>query len=342
MEAPSPWGTLNDDPLLSRAPTTPYKAPPPVSKGAIESRQMKTLEQVEAEMRAAAQSQPPPQGSQGPRALTIEEVEADILRNARQPPSQPPSSSNPIQPILPTGASPQVQPSFAPGNLPLPPGMYPPGMPPAMVAMLQAQQQQQLAQNQAPAGSFPPPFPRGVVAPNVAHQSPHPVPHPATLSHVAFPPLGSSPRPPLPPSVPQGANLMATLFPPLPSQSQILHQQQLPPTSNLAQVEQQLQFLTLNQHAQHPSFTSANLQSLLQQAQEHAAVESKAAEGFEEGTLEGNVDDANRRKAGEDLIRQVEARIREHEELEAMRKKKAMKIASMVRLFSLSASFAFH
>jgi DNA topoisomerase 2-associated protein PAT1 len=109
--------------------------------------------------------------------------------------------------------------------------------------------------------------------------------------------------------------------------------QQPVPTANLAQVEQQLHLLSLNQHAQHPSLTSAHLHSLLQQAQKHAATRG-GAEGTEAANLDES-EEAERQKAGEEIIKRVEMRIMEHEKMEMMRKKKAMKIASMVRLFQI-------
>lgn len=126
-----------------------------------------------------------------------------------------------------------------------------------------------------------------------------------------------------------GSAMMNTLFPPLPSQG------------GIAAVEQQLQFLTMNQHAQHPSLTGAQLHALLQQAQYQASREAAApvpgavaAEGGDKGSAAGP-DEAVRaaqKAAGEQLIRNVEQRILEHEMIEQKRKSKANKIASMVSL----------
>ncbi|KAK4704468.1 hypothetical protein P7C70_g1747, partial [Phenoliferia sp. Uapishka_3] len=109
---------------------------------------------------------------------------------------------------------------------------------------------------------------------------------------------------------------VGTLFPPLPSQKQ------RPVT-----VEQQLQYLSINQHAQHPSLTGAQLQALLQQAQIQAAEASAGdVEGGEEKT-----EKEMQAAAGEELIRSVEKRIQEHEMMEQKRKRKASKIASFAK-----------
>ncbi|GAA5956454.1 hypothetical protein JCM3765_005664 [Sporobolomyces pararoseus] len=327
----SPWGTLNDDPLLSRAPKTAYSAPSlglggaSKSAGPTPARSMKTLEEVEAEMRANARPAAPvsaaavaPQGPQSPRPLTVEEVEAEMLNNSRQAARVQLASPLPASPALPV-----AQPSFSvapPGAVPHP-GMFPPGMPAAMMAMLYAQHQQQERQRLGQA------FPPGMVGTPSPVVQQSPVPLPQNLQ--AFPPLGSAPLPVPPPSSSQGANLMATLFPPLPSQGHQVHPQQPVATANLAQVEQQLHLLSLNQHAQHPSLTSAHLHSLLQQAQKHAAAEGDM-EGSD-GIKLGEDEEAERKKAGEEIIKRVEMRIMEHEKMEMMRKKKAMKIASMAK-----------
>ncbi|GAA6011782.1 hypothetical protein JCM11491_000749 [Sporobolomyces phaffii] len=350
----SPWGTLNDDPLLSRAPAASYSVPPlsggdTGGSGGAPSKPMKTLEEVEAEMRATARAPVPAAGStgtQGPRALTVEEVEAEMLRNSRQsiPQNQFPAALQPAFPgPLPdgTGVAQPPQPLSGTGLPPPPPGMFPPGMPPAMMAMLYAQhlQQQRFAQMQGQglrpgpvvgAGGIPPGM-VGSLGPDGAQGSPLPVPQNLPLSASAFPPLGSAPPPPVPhlPGNP-GPNLMATLFPPLPSQGQQLPPQQIAPAANLAQVEQQLHLLTMNQHAQHPSLTSAHLHALLQQAQKHAAAAESALDGADGQKLDAQ-EEAERKKAGEDIIRKVESRIIEHEHIELMRKKKAMKIASMAK-----------
>ncbi|GAA5884588.1 hypothetical protein JCM16303_000042 [Sporobolomyces ruberrimus] len=301
----SPWGTLNDDPLLSRAPPPPSSMPlAPEGIASAPVRPMKTLEEVEAEMRSAHRAPPVPfpgsTASPGPRPLTVDEVEAEMLRNSRQAIGGSVASDTP---------APQPGPTPIPvhSQFPLPgfpPGVLPPGMPPAMIAMLQAQHQQQERQRLGQASGHP-----------GSPTGPSPM---QPLSAAAFPPLGSSPLPPSPARL--GPNLMATLFPPLPS----LGQQPLPPqpplpAANLAQVEQQLHLLTLHQYAQHPSLTSAHLNSLLQQAQQHTA-----AAADESGA-------ADRRKTGDDIIRQVELRILEHEQLEALRRRKASKIASMAK-----------
>lgn len=135
-------------------------------------------------------------------------------------------------------------------------------------------------------------------------------------------------QPPAPQGLQQqqsGPDIMNTLFPPLPSQG------------GIAAVEQQLQYLTMNQHAQAPAVTGAQLQALLQQAQYQAARDAAGPTGAPAaevgGTTAGAVDDAERaaqKAAGEQLIRNVEQRIQEHEMLEQKRKAKAAKIAALV------------
>lgn len=323
----SPWGTLNDDPLLSRASKSTYSIPAATTGGghvennATPARSVKTLEEVEAEMRANAQPAVPAGAPTGPRPLTVEEVEAEMMRSARQA-AQGPLTSHPMPPP----AFPVAQPAISsppPGNAP-PAGMFPPGMPPAMMAMLYAQHLQQERQRlgQAQVGQLPP----GVMRPASEGPQQSPVPLPQNLQ--AFPPLGSNALP-LPLRASQGDNLMTTLFPPLPSQGQAMLSQQPVTTANLAQVEQQLNLLSINQYAQHPSLTSAHLHSLLQQAHKHAAARD-GGENADVSELNGS-EEAERRKAGEDIIKRVELRILEHERIEMMRKKKALKIASMAR-----------
>ncbi|GAA5939285.1 hypothetical protein JCM1841_004845 [Sporobolomyces salmonicolor] len=307
----SPWTSLNDDPLLSRAPLLP-SAPAPVSQApAAPSRQFKTLEEVEAELRSAAQAQP--QGAQAGRPMTLEEVEAEMMSKARVQAIQQPQ-----QPQFPPGMSPQPQPAYPPHQQFPPrqfPGMSFPGqLPPGM---LQQQQQQQQMGHGARPGSLGglAAFPPGMLPPPAS-------PSPALLRQQlpqqelpgqVFPPLGA-----VPPGALAPPNLMATLFPPLPSQQG---------QSSIASVEQQLQYLVLNQHAQHPSLTSAQLQALLQQAHVHAAREQAAGEG----AAEGETEEQDKARAGDELIRKVEMRIMEHELAEQKRKKKAMKIASMAK-----------
>ncbi|GAA5878919.1 hypothetical protein JCM1840_000840 [Sporobolomyces johnsonii] len=313
----SPWTSLNDDPLLSRAPLLPA-APSPLSQApAAPARQFKTLEEVEAEMRSAAQAHPqqqpppPPQGAQAGRPMTLEEVEAEMMSKTRVQAIQQPQQLQ-----FPPGMSPQPQPAYPPHQqfppqqfpgMPFP-GQFPPGM-------LQ-QQQQQMGHGSRP-GSLGglAAFPLGMLPPP-ASQSPallrQQLPQ-QQLSGQAFPPLGA-----VPPGTPAPPNLMATLFPPLPSQQG---------QGSIASVEQQLQYLVLNQHAQHPSLTSAQLQALLQQAHAHAAREQAAVEG----AVEGETAEQDKARAGDELIRKVEMRIMEHELAEQKRKKKAMKIASMAK-----------
>lgn len=165
--------------------------------------------------------------------------------------------------------------------------------------MLRARQEQnfQLAQMQQqrlpPPGFYAPQPPSG---PSTPQQQSQQIPNRFQAQQMNQMNQNSSPR--LQQALPPPNNMLTTLFPPLPSQ------QAPPPT-----VEQQLEYLSMNQN-QHPSLTGAHLQSLLHQAHNQAQLEPVA---------------------GEDLIRSVEARIREHEMLEHKRKRKAAKIASMVR-----------
>ncbi|GAA5891812.1 hypothetical protein JCM8208_002898 [Rhodotorula glutinis] len=387
----SPWTSLNDDPLLG-ARATPV-ALPQASPAAQpqQPRQFKTLDEVEAEMRAnnaARQSSSSSAAAAPPRGMTVEELEADLLRKQQQqapPPQQ--QQQQPQQQQLPPGMSPQPGAMLPPGipqpgaYPPPPPGFLPPGFPPlppqiqALPPQMQAQfVAQVMAQHQ---GRFPPPPPPfGAPMPPGAFAQGHPGaagPRPGSLGGLvaqgspamapqqqpqggvavpprgpgtpgpAFPPLGAVAAVPMPGvGPPQGmppqlamANPLATLFPPLPSQAGPGVAAAQPGT--LAQVEQQLQLVTLHQNAQHPSLTGAQLQALLQQAQQVAAAapgpggaESGDAAKAVEGDGDGD-DEADKRKAGEDLIRKVEARIVEHERLEVKRKQKALKIASMAK-----------
>ncbi|GAA5849220.1 hypothetical protein JCM9279_005829 [Rhodotorula babjevae] len=141
---------------------------------------------------------------------------------------------------------------------------------------------------------------------------------------------GPGPAQGMPPQLAM-ANPLATLFPPLPSQAGPGAAVVAAPPGTLAQVEQQLQLVTLHQNAQHPSLTGAQLQALLQQAQQVAAAAPPPESGHAAKPVEGDDAEADKRKAGEELIRKVEARIVEHERLEAKRKQKALKIASMAK-----------
>ncbi|KAI5480813.1 DNA topoisomerase 2-associated protein PAT1 [Pseudohyphozyma bogoriensis] len=330
-KALSPWSTLDADPLLSSRPFPSYSTPPPLKPVTATqqppSRGMRTLEEIEAEMRNQ-QQQPAratgtPQAAGG-RPLTLEEVEAQMMRQSKQP--QPPAqqpASHPLQP--------QQQQHQQPGHPPFPPyfppqssapfppfGAPPPGYPPHLLAAQQHQfaqfQQQQQQQGGRPGSVGPGQFPPGML--------PQPGQGPSPLLRPAQPPSGGplpppsqqQPPPGLPPMgmgmPPPPPNQLATLFPPLPSQA------------GPASLEQQLQFLTMNQHAQHPSLTGAQLQALLQQAQMQAQKEAAGGEQTEA---------QKQSAAGEELIRNVEERIREHEAMELKRKKKAAKIASMAK-----------
>lgn len=348
----SPWTSLDADPLLSSS-VTPAPAPVPASAIAF-----RTVEEIEEEMRAQAQQererrqfqqQAPQSGTPNPhgRPLTLEEVEAEMLRNARQQPH--PSQQQPFQQQQSHGP---FSPFFAGG--PPPPGQPfpqqsfggpPPGFPQPHLHPSQGrnsphsfQQQQQFPiYPQQPQHGRPGSInglPRGML-PLSQQQGQSPVPRPMQ------PPM---PMGMLPPGMLQlpgmsllmgGSgmnpnNVMATLFPPLPSAN--------PPPPPVVSLEQQLAYLTLNQHAQHPSLTGVQLQALLRQAQHQASLVKKG----EGEVVEVDSEDIEREKASEALIRSVENRIREHEELESKRKRKAAKIASMVHLPSLMPRFLTH
>ncbi|KDE03800.1 hypothetical protein, variant [Microbotryum lychnidis-dioicae p1A1 Lamole] len=327
----SAWNSLDADPLLSGA--SSYRPPaPPMSYQQVASAtqhpsNVRTLDEIEAEMRNQARSAGPPAPAPAPpssKPLTLEELEAEMLRKARAGAS----------------AAPQVQqPSAAPQSEVPPLGAAPTPAPPAGLPAQQQQGQQQPFFGAGAALTFPP-FGQ---QPGFAHAGPPGLfppqqfgrPTPPFGPGMPMPPphmLGPGQSPSLPAQMlpPRGAGtpfqgppgappMMNTLFPPLPSQA-----------GGLALVEQQLQFLTMNQHAQHPSLTSAQLQSLLQQAHSQANTETAAAPVGEKGdTVEG--DEELKKKAGEDLIKVVEQRILEHEMLEQKRKRKAMKIAAMAK-----------
>ncbi|GAA5827985.1 hypothetical protein JCM11251_005678 [Rhodosporidiobolus azoricus] len=370
----SPWTSLDDDPLLGgRAGGGGGALPPPVPVVQPLQQQQKaykTLEEVEAEMRAQRAAVPPPAAA----GKTLAEVEAELLQQ-RQSAAAAAAAAPPSVPALPVPAQPQAVPHLPP----LPPGAlsaFPPGFPPPLAAaylalgipptypphMLPPHVRAQLAVL-AP----PPPGPPGGMGspalqaqrmpPQLLQQQGSPAPSPAVMRQqlppqqpggggfpqppsgpptpgAAFPPLGA----PLPVATAgaRGKDLMSTLFPPLPSQ-----QQGGPPS--VATVEQQLQYLTMNQHQQHPSLTGAQLQALLQQAHAQASSAGVAASAVggagpgagadEKGGQgeEGGEEEKERKKAAEELVRKVEERIMEHERMEEGRKRKAAKIAAMAK-----------
>ncbi|GAA5914092.1 hypothetical protein JCM6882_001845 [Rhodosporidiobolus microsporus] len=406
----SPWTSLDDDPLLGRGgggglgalpPPVPVAQPPQQQQ---QQKAFKTLEEVEAEMRAQQQRAAPPVPAGA--AKTLEEVEADLLRQRQQaqqqaiqaspapqaaqvPQPQPQQPPQPQQfpPALPPGALAAFPPGFPPPlaaayyalNIPptYPPQMLPPhvraqlaamapppppgapgpfpGSPaqqPAQPPLQQQQQQQPFQQGHSRPGSLAGPQPQGG----------SPAPSPALMRQQlppsqqgGFPQPPSGPPTPGPGFPPLGAplvagvgakggapDLMATLFPPLPSQQQQGLQQPGMPMSmpmqgapaSVATVEQQLHYLSVNQHAQHPSLTGAQLQALLQQA--HAQASSASGGGAEEGKVgeeggEEKEEAERKRRAAEELVRKVEERIMEHERMEEGRKRKAAKIAAMAK-----------
>lgn len=338
---PSPWTSLNDDPLLSSAGAgkTVYAQPPPAQlptqQQGQQARQVKTLEEVEAEMRAAAmarqqQTSHPPAAAQGSaRPMTLEEVEAEMLRRrgtAAAAPVAPPAQQQQQQ-ELPPGLAPQAQtPLTSAPQLPFNPATFNPAtfvppahlLPPNFTSLPPQIQQQIIAQHRAAAaaavaaGTFRPPLPQPQAAQSQSPAFGRPPQGPGTPGP-AFPPLGTTS--PTPAAAAGGPNLMATLFPPLPSAPGA---QGLP-----VSVEQGLQLLSLSQHTQHPSLTGAQLQALLHQAQSQSQAQGRG---------EGGEEEEQKKKAADELVRMVEKRIMEHEVAEARRKRKAAKIASMVRV----------
>ncbi|GAA5846753.1 hypothetical protein JCM9279_004427, partial [Rhodotorula babjevae] len=165
----SPWTSLNDDPLLG-ARATPVALPHAAPAQPQQQRQFKTLDEVEAEMRAAnaARQQSSSAAAAPPRGMTVEELEADLLRKQQQAPPPPQPQQQQPQQQLPPGMSPQPGAMLPPGMPqqgapypPPPPGFLPPGFPPlppqiqALPPQMQAQfVAQVMAQHQ---GRFPPP-----------------------------------------------------------------------------------------------------------------------------------------------------------------------------------------
>ncbi|GAA5991415.1 hypothetical protein JCM10908_003303 [Rhodotorula pacifica] len=428
----SPWTSLDDDPLLSRAAgisrvalgspsSSPSAAAASTAAGTLppslpsasgqqpSNRQVKTLEEVEAEMKARAtalhqQAQQASSTAPEPvagRPMTLEEVEADMLRRRQgeqqqpQPQQQQQQQQHQQQQAgaathLPPGMSPQLQVAFPPGipssaNAPNGPfGNLPPHilqtLPPQFPTLPPHIQHQVVAQRMAAFGHhFPPPIP-GAAAGSPMMQPGGPLPFGALANSpgVSFSPAGhgvSSPRPPhhpnasnAPTSAPpymagavqgpdstngypgpspgtpgpgfpplgaavptggsvaagvgEGPQVLSTLFPPLPSQP-----------DTVSSVQQQLEVLSRVGQAQHPSLMGAQLQALLQHA--HAIVADVGKDAARTEAVDqidsADADAGMKRQKAEELVRAVEQRILEHEAAEQMRKRKAMKIASMAK-----------
>lgn len=130
----------------------------------------KTMEEIEAELRAAslAQQQPataPPPSQPARRPLTMEEVEAQMRAGGAPPP--PPATSDANFPPLgatpdptPSAAQPLAPPPPPPGMLPFPP---PPPQPP-LAAMHPAQQAEHFARMQAMLRALPDAVQQGITA----------------------------------------------------------------------------------------------------------------------------------------------------------------------------------
>lgn len=102
----SPWsGGINDDPLLGPMVAPPPKKvtpqPAPAPAAPRPQPKFRTLEEIEAEMRAAAKPSPPPAApspaapAPASKPLTLEEVEAEMLRRGAAAPPQPPAAATP-------------------------------------------------------------------------------------------------------------------------------------------------------------------------------------------------------------------------------------------------------
>ena len=182
---------------------------------------MRTLDDIEAEMRAQAGSGSTPKlapAAAPGRPLTLEEVEAEMLSRARAPPQQQP----------PAHAFQQQQPGFPPAGAPFPPPPMPnqqsnhfpplghPGFPPQGFPQ-QPQFQQprpQSGQGHAqgfPQGMMPPRGPPGMSMP--------PMGMPPGMMGPGGPNMGGGVPAPGMMMLPGG---VGTLFPPLPSQMHML------------------------------------------------------------------------------------------------------------------------
>ncbi|BGP12158.1 hypothetical protein JCM10213_004723 [Rhodosporidiobolus nylandii] len=245
----SPWTSLDDDPLLSRGsgaalpPAVPVVQPAaPQQQQQQPQRAFKTLEEVEAELRAqraAVPQQPQQQGQQ----KTLEEVEAEMLRSrqAAQPPQAQPQPQLPpgISPALaaqqlPPGMSPSLAPAGLPQGMPVPPMGFPalppqfaaafgipPNYPPHLLPHgMRAQLHAFLSQAGGGAGAFPPGgLPAGAGSPAHSRQGslaaqqgpPSAAPSPAMQHQRQQTPVqgGGFPQPPSGPPTPGSA------FPPL-------------------------------------------------------------------------------------------------------------------------------
>lgn len=153
----------------------------------------KTMEEIEADMRAARLSQQQQQQPQGaaPRQLTAQEVEAQMMAQRQQ-------------------GMQSMPPQMMGGRPPMPPGMFPPGMPPHLMSMM-LQQQGQFPQH------FPPPPPQFQQAQQLQQQQlqqapvrPAPSAGPRHDSEADFPALGSAG-----PARPAGVSSTAAPAPPL-------------------------------------------------------------------------------------------------------------------------------
>ncbi|KAK4705534.1 hypothetical protein P7C70_g674, partial [Phenoliferia sp. Uapishka_3] len=171
-EAPrqlSPWSTLDADPLLSGGRPAAYsRSPAQQSAQEPPPRAMRTLDDIEAELRSQASSVTPkvaPATAPG-RPMTLEQVEAEMLSRARQQPQMQPQQQLPSSPLPPFMPPPLSNPGFGPGSH-FPPlghhGFPHPGFPQAHLH--QQQQHQRLHSVGGGPQSFPqgmaPPLPRG-------------------------------------------------------------------------------------------------------------------------------------------------------------------------------------
>lgn len=294
-KALSPWsGGINDDPLLGpmtmsapkkSTPQQPLAAPKPQPR-------MRTLEEIEAEMRGAAKPATPPAASTPAAAppaskpLTLEEVEAEMLRKANE---RAAAAAKPPAPV----ATPPTRTTDSPAR-PTPEAPKPEAPQEQVIdplARLQAAQQAQMQHLQQlglpPSLGLPPPPPPA-----------HPA-HPAHPLHKDFMLLQEQQHKLILTIQQAQAGTIAPQFRPNPMQLQQMH-------LSIQQLEQAKRNL---------------LATAMSQAQAQGAVSGPNAMAMlmAQASLPGGVAGA------------ADARIHQHEQMEAARRRKGAKIAEMSR-----------
>ncbi|GAA6033710.1 hypothetical protein JCM8097_004393 [Rhodosporidiobolus ruineniae] len=375
----SPWTSLDDDPLLSSTRKPVAALPPPVPVATQQQQQQqqqqparafKTLEEVEAELRAQQQQQ------QAPPAMTVEQVEAEMLRQrqlaaaqqaqqaqqaaAASPAPQPqqlqqqPFPNQPQQQQLPPGMSPLPAPQQLPPFV-LPPQIQahlaslgvPPGYPPHLLPPhIRAQVFPHGLPPPPPPGMFPPP------PPGAGQGQGHS--RPGSLAGGQFPPLGAaspapSPvvRPAVPPQPAQASGAGAGFpqppsgpptpgpgFPPLgapiPAAPVDLMATLFPPLPSAAGVAAGPPTVAGVEQQLHLLSLSAGSQHPSLTSAQLQALLQQAHAAGAGAEGEQGEEDEKKR-AAEELVRKVEERILEHERMEERRKRKAGKIAAMAK-----------